>query len=193
MQVIRMIRLTPLCLCLLPLLGAFGSPYIDNPLTQWMIRQSFEARFEIQTNFDGNENPPSAFLAGFGYNASETLTLGLYGLTRASDRRLPNRMRRLIGFGGYTEMRLPTQGAVTPFGGLRVGLLDPKGPGYGNAFHLGAQAGVRIPLTPGLQLSLGGGAQWVQYDYFNYRESAEGRVSADNTDLTVDIGLRAVF
>lgn len=182
-----------LCFCLLPMCSAFGSPYLDNPLAQWVVRQSFEARFEIQTNFDGNENPPAAFLAGIGYQASELLTLGLYGLTRSSDRRLPKRMRGLVGFGGYTEMRLPTQGAVTPFGGLRVGLLDPKGPGYGNAFHLGAQVGVLIPLTPRLFLSLAGGAQVTQKDFFNYREKGDGRVAADNTDMTIDVGLRAVF
>lgn len=168
--------------------------YLDNPLGDWLLRQSFEARLELQVNTDGNENPPAAYLAGVGLAATEAVSVGLYGLLRESDRVLPRRMRRMYGFGVYAERQWQAIGAWIPFLGGRIGLLDPTGPGYGTAWHAGGQLGARLPLSARASLSLGVGLQWAEDDLFNYRASSDGtRYRADNTDFTFDFGIHFGF
>ncbi len=175
-------------------LQASAMPYIDNPLVQWIPQQRFEMKFELQTNFDSNEDPPAAWLAGFGYGVTDTLTVGLYGSVRASDRTLPKRMKRVFGFGGYIEQRFSPLGVLVPYVGGRVGLLDSTGPGYPTALHLSGQAGLLWPLTDRLGLTVAGTLQWAGEDFFNYTDAAnEAGFRADDTDITLDVGLRLMF
>ena len=180
--------------CLLPLGFACGSPYLQNPLVEWVLRHSWEARLEMQVNFDANENPPAALLAGLGYYPADNLQLGLYTLLRNSDRDLPTRMRRLYGLGGYAEYHFQTDSRVTPYAGLRAGMLKPTGPTFSTEPHLAGQIGLRIPLSPQLALSLSGTAQWTGNDFFNYSRSRDRTTyKASDADLTLDVGLRLSF
>ncbi len=181
-------------LLLVPGPGASAMPYVDNPLVQWLPQQRFEIKLEMQSNFDSAEDAPAAWLAGFGYGVTDSLSVGLYGSVRESDRMLPKRMKRMYGLGGYVEQRLGEVGFLVPYLGGRVGLLDSTGPGYSTALHLSAQAGVLWPLTDRLGLTLSGTVQWASEEFFNYSSASNAKgYTADDMDITLDLGLRLMF
>lgn len=164
--------------------------YTSNPLVQWALRQTFEARLDMQFDFAGNDHNTAGFLAGLGHAPSECLTVGLYGSVRGSDRAWPNRMKKIRGLGAYAEYSFLPDNAVQPFVEGRLGVLDPTGPRYPTSLHLAGIFGVRIPLNEIVHVALSGAIHWAEDKIFNWRDSSR---TGDQTDFTLDLGLRLRF
>lgn len=174
-----------------PAIYAQGA-YTSNPLAEWLMQESFELRIETQADIASNKHHRFGILAGFGWGFTESISLGFYGSLRGSDRDLPARWKVLRGLGMYGEYRFDPIFDIVPIAGLRAGILSPTGPSAPTSLHLAGNAGLRIPLTAHVHLALTGSLNWTQDKLLNYRRT-RNHYKADNTDISIDLGLRYLF
>ncbi len=168
--------------------------YLRHPVFQNL--PPMEIRVETQFGYGDTGDLPFGLLGAFGVGIGEALTVGAYGQFFTSDRDLPVKMETVYGVGGFAEYAIRIGYVVTPYVGLRIGMLDPSGPGSPTVPYVGGNVGVKCPLTAGITLTAAVTLHWADndgnYEAYNYKR-AGGSYSADATDITFDVGLRYAF
>jgi hypothetical protein len=166
-------------------------------LTGFLLGNTFgaiETRLVARVDPQSNEEDPIGFLAGVGYQFTDSLTAGLYASYQGTDRELPVEMSRMYGFGAYAEQDLSVGYALMPFVGASAGLIDTTGPSSPTVFHATGSLGLKYQLRDNALISAAGTFHWADQAIFDYehRDNAKGyRVS--DTDLTLDLGVRFLF
>lgn len=173
---------------------AAGSRYLRHPAFQNI--PDMEVRIETQFGYGDTGDMPFGLLGAFGINIGESWTAGIFGQVLTSDRDLPEKMSRVYGIGGFAERAFDIGYDVSPYAGLRIGMLDPSGPGSPTLPYAGGYLGLKYPLTKNISLSaaltLHVADSKGKYEAYNYKR--DGYVySADSTDITFDTGLRCAF
>ncbi len=168
--------------------------YLRHPIFQNLPRM--EVRAESQFGYGDNGSLPFGLLGAFGIGVSDALTAGVYANFYTSDRDLPTRVRMVHGLGVFAEYAFDRGYAVVPYAGGRIGFLDPTGPSYPTVPYAAGYAGVKVPLSTRLWLSLAGTLHWAKeeddFGAYNYkRKNASYR--SDSADITIDAGLRYGF
>ena len=170
--------------------------------TLWMGAQQalagLEARVEAIVDPKQSEQSTVGGLIGLGVPVMERLTLGGYGYLVPTDRDLPEKMTRINGAGAFAEFDLSEGYDLMPFIGARAGFLSAAGAGYGTAQNLGGSAGLKYRITERLTVAFSVNYLWASEDYYNYQRktpTAPGDpfYKADNTDLTLNFGIRWMF
>ncbi len=168
--------------------------YLRHPVFQNL--PPMEIRVETQFGYGDTGDLPFGLLGAFGVGIGDALTVGAYGQFFTSDRDLPVKMESVYGIGGFAEYAMRIGYAVVPYAGLRIGMLDPTGPGSPTVPYVGGLLGVKYPLTDVISLTVAMTLHWAgddgDYEAYNYKRSAR-RYSADATDITFDAGLRYAF
>jgi len=181
------------------MLGATGaeaaeSRYLRHPAFQNL--PDMEVRLETQFGYGDTGEIPFGLLGAFGIGIGNSWTVGIYGQILTSDRDLPEKMSVLYGIGGFAECGFDIGYAVSPYAGLRVGMLDPSGPTSPTLPYAGGYLGLKYPLTKAISLSaavtlhVSGGKSG--YEAYNYKRNGNS-ISSDSTDITFDTGLRCTF
>ncbi len=166
--------------------------YTSNPLVEWLVRQAFELRLDVQADTQDNKHDRIGLFGGFGWGFNESLSLGLYGSLRGSDRDLPARSSTIRGAGVYSEYSINPSATMTPVVGLRLGILTPTGPKSPTSTHIAGSAGIRAAMNDHLHLVLTATVNWTEDEILNYRRTQTG-FKADTTDTSIDLGLRYRF
>lgn len=173
---------------------AASDRYLRHPVFQNI--PPMEVRMETQFGYGDTGSFPFGVLGAFGIGISDALTAGVYGQFFTSDRDLPYKVSFVRGGGGFAEYAIDMGGALTPFAGLRLGVLDPSGPGSSMVTYAGGYAGVKYPLTKTVSVSaaltLHLASDRDSYKAYNYERSGSS-YTADTTDVTFDAGLRYAF
>jgi hypothetical protein len=168
--------------------------YLRHPVFQNL--PTMEVRMETQFGYGDTGDLPFGLLGAFGIGIGDALTIGVYGQLFTSDRDLPVKMETVYGLGGFGEYAIQIGYAVTPYIGMRIGMLDPTGPASPTVPYVGGIAGLKYPLTDVISLSASVTVHWAgddgAYEAYNYKRSGSG-YSADTTDVTFDAGLRYAF
>ncbi len=168
--------------------------YLRHPVFQDL--PEMEVRVEAQFGYGDTGDLPFGLLGAFGVGIGDALTVGAYGQFFTSDRDLPVKMESVYGIGGFAEYAIRIGYEVVPYVGLRVGMLDPTGPGSPTVPYVGGIVGLQYPLTDAVSLTVAMTLHWAgdddDYEAYNYKRSAAG-YRADATDITFDTGLRYAF
>lgn len=168
--------------------------YLRHPVFQNL--PPMEVRVETQFGYGDTGDLPFGLLGAFGVGIGEALTVGAYGQFFSSDRDLPVKMASVYGIGGFAEYAIRTGYVIVPYAGLRLGILDPSGPGAPTVPYVGGIVGLKYPLTDVISLTAAVTLHWADkeghYEAYNYKRSG-GNYSADSTDITFDAGLRYAF
>jgi len=166
--------------------------YTTNPLVEWIVRQSFELRLDAMIDSQDNQHHRAGMLGGFGWGLTDSLSLGIYGSMRGSDRDQPARSSVIRGTGAYGEYSFYPSARIAPIAGLRLGILAPTGPRAPTSLHVAGSAGMRAALTDRLHLVLTGTVNWAEDPILNYRRTDTGYKVSD-MDASIDLGLRYRF
>ena len=170
------------------------APYTDNPLVEFLSQQRYHTFVAVQADTASNDHDTLSLIAGLGYFPREKVAAGLYGSVRNSDRRLPLRMKQMIGFGLFTEYNYAPYATVQPFGGLRLGFIDSSGHTNPTSFHAAAIGGMKFAFNQNVALSISGVLNWSEDDIFDYKENMDdGTSKSSNTDFGIEIGVRFGF
>jgi len=155
-----------------------------------------EVRVETQFGYGDTGDLPFGLLGTFGIGLGEFWTVGAYGQLYTSDRELPDKAAMVYGLGGFAEYGFRIGYPVTPYAGVRLGILDPSGPTSPTLAYGGGYIGVKYPLTKAISLSaavtLHVASSKGSYEAYNYDRSGY-TYSADSSDITFDTGLRYAF
>ncbi len=143
---------------------------------------------------DSSDDSPLTTVVSAGYRVSDETTFGLYGSFQTADRELPANMEYVLGAGvcgefGPDAPDLP----VLPYAGASVGFLDPSGVGWQTMVHLQGCLGARFPLQSGWMLNTSVALHWADDEFFDAEADRRGNVSADDTDITFDVGVLRRF
>jgi hypothetical protein len=154
----------------------------------------FEAQTQVIVDPDGdNGDVTPGLLGGLGYYFTDRLSAGVYGSWTDADRRYPSKTDEIWGVGGFGEFTFENQMNLVPYLGLRCGIEDVKGPDGQTILHTAGSAGVKIYLTDVWMMTVAGTAHWADDDLFNYDEKGVGVAETDDTNLTLDVGVRYLF
>lgn len=168
--------------------------YLRHPVFQNL--PPMEIRVETQFGYGDTGDLPFGLLGAFGVGIGDALTVGAYGQFFTSDRKMPVEVASVYGIGGFAEYAVRLGYTVVPYVGLRVGMLDPSGPGSPTVPYVGGIVGLKYPVTDVISLSAAVTLHWAgdddNYAAYNYTRSV-GRYRADSTDVTFDVGLRYTF
>lgn len=155
---------------------------------------ALECQAQVIVDPDGdNGDVTPGLLGGLGYYFTDRLSAGVYGSWTDADRRYPSKNSTIWGLGGFGELTFENQMNVVPYLGLRLGIEDEGGPDGATVLHAAASAGLKIYLTDVWLMTVAGTAHWADDDMFNYDEKGPGVAEMDDTNLTLDIGLRYLF
>jgi len=163
--------------------GSFGEP---------MVQGQREVRAEWSLDPSGdNGSPQHGVLLGIGYFLAHGLAVGVYGSTYEMDRKYPVNMSRMWGLGTYAEYtwdhdlgRIPI-----PYLGCRIGLLDD----HVTLLHVSGYAGLKFAINERWQLSCAGVLHWGDEAIFNYEAADADHIQLDDTNITLDLGIRYLF
>ncbi len=168
--------------------------YLRHPAFQNL--PPMDVRVEAQFGYGDTGDLPFGLLGAFGVGIGDAFTVGVYGQVFTSERDLPYKAEAVYGIGGFAEYAIKIGYAVVPYAGLRIGMLDPTGPGSPTVPYVGGTVGLKYPLTDVISISAAVTLHWAgddgPYEAYNYKRSGGG-YSADSTDVTFDAGLRYSF
>ena len=152
-----------------------------------------ETRAQLVLDPDGGDEAPVGFLFGIGTSPVDRLALGVYASYVGTDRDLPRKMDKLYGYGAYAEWDLTEGYALMPYIGARAGVLNPDGASFSSVGSLAGVIGLRYDVSPALAFSCSLNVLWCSEDYFDYEKKSVTEWDANNTDVTLDLGVRYRF